>query len=45
MRQGVFFGIAGVFGSALLWLASFKVVALWLGPAGVGLISQLRDCT
>lgn len=43
MRQGVFFSFAGVFGSALLWLASFKVVALWLGPAGVGLFSQLRQ--
>lgn len=42
-RSGVYFSLAGVFGSALLWLASFKVVALWLGPAGVGLFSQLRQ--
>lgn len=45
MRSGVYFSFAGVFGSALLWLASFKVVALWLGPAGVGLYSQLRQIT
>ncbi|NLA41660.1 MAG: hypothetical protein GX874_09675 [Smithella sp.] len=43
MRSGACFSFAGVFGSALLWLASFKVVALWLGPAGVGLYSQLRQ--
>ena len=34
---------AGVFGSAFLWLLSFKVVALWMGPEGVGLFSQLRQ--
>lgn len=43
IRSGVYFSFTGVFGSALLWLASFKVVALWLGPAGVGLFSQLRQ--
>jgi PST family polysaccharide transporter len=34
---------AGVFGSAFLWLLSFKAVAYWLGPEGVGLFSQLRQ--
>jgi len=43
VRSGVYSSVVGVFGSALLWLASFKVVALWLGPAGVGLYSQLRQ--
>ncbi len=42
-RLGAYFSFAGVFVSALMWLASFKVVALWLGPAGVGLYSQLRQ--
>ncbi|MCZ8256261.1 MAG: hypothetical protein O9327_11410 [Polaromonas sp.] len=32
-----------MFGSAFLWLLSFKAVALWLGPEGVGLFSQLRQ--
>ncbi len=35
--------MAGVFGSAFLWLVGFKAVALWLGPEGVGLFSQLRQ--
>ncbi len=35
--------MAGVFGSAFLWLLSFKAVALWMGPEGVGLFSQLRQ--
>jgi PST family polysaccharide transporter len=39
----IFFSFIGVFGSALLWLLSFKVVAVWLGPAGLGLYSQLRQ--
>jgi O-antigen/teichoic acid export membrane protein len=26
-----------------MWLLSFKVVALWMGPEGVGLFSQLRQ--
>mgnify|MGYP001183544596 CR=1 FL=1 len=43
VRSGIYFSIGGVFGSALFWLASFKVVAYWLGPAGVGLYSQLRQ--
>jgi O-antigen/teichoic acid export membrane protein len=43
VRSGTYFSIGGVFGSALLWLLSFKVVAFWLGPAGVGLYSQLRQ--
>ena len=42
-RSGIYFGFCGVLGSALLWLVSFKVVACWLGPAGVGLFSQLRQ--
>ncbi len=37
------FSTVGVFGSAFLWLLSFKVVALWMGPEGVGLFSQLRQ--
>jgi len=43
VRSDVYSSVGGVFGSALLWLASFKVVAVWLGPAGVGLYSQLRQ--
>lgn len=43
LRGGVFLIAAGVFGSAFLWLLSFKVVALWMGPEGVGLFSQLRQ--
>ena len=43
MKAGIFYSISGVLGSALLWLLSFKVVAVWLGPAGVGLYSQLRQ--
>ena len=43
VRTGIYLSIGGVFGSALLWLLSFKVVAFWLGPAGVGLFSQLRQ--
>ena len=42
-KSGVFASTAGVFGSAGLWLISFKVVAHWLGPEGVGLFSQLRQ--
>lgn len=40
---GILVSTAGVFGSAFLWLLSFKVVALWMGPEGVGLFSQLRQ--
>lgn len=43
IRGGVLVSTAGVFGSAFLWLLSFKVVALWMGPEGVGLFSQLRQ--
>ncbi len=43
LRTSAFFSIGGIFGSALLWLLSFKVLAVWLGPAGVGLYSQLRQ--
>lgn len=42
-KFGVILSTAGVFGSALLWLLSFKVIAYWLGPEGVGLYSQLRQ--
>ena len=33
----------GVFGAAFLWLISFKIVAVWLGPAGVGIYGQMRQ--
>lgn len=43
LKAGIFASVAGVFGSALLWLLSFKVIAYWIGPEGVGLFSQLRQ--
>jgi len=43
VKTAIHISSAGVFGSALLWLLSFKVVAYWLGPAGVGLFGQLRQ--
>lgn len=43
LKNGVLVSTAGVFGSAFLWLLSFKAVALWMGPEGVGLFSQLRQ--
>jgi O-antigen/teichoic acid export membrane protein len=43
LRSGVLASTAGVFGSAFLWLLSFKAVAYWMGPEGVGLFSQLRQ--
>lgn len=43
MRSGILISTAGVFGAAFLWLLSFKAVALWMGPEGVGLFSQLRQ--
>lgn len=33
----------GVFGAAFGWLVCFKILALWLGPEGVGLFAQLRQ--
>jgi len=42
-KIGVLTSTAGVFVSAFLWLLGFKVVALWMGPEGVGLFSQLRQ--
>lgn len=33
----------GVLGAALAWLVSFKILASWLGPEGVGLFAQLRQ--
>ncbi|CAN7458642.1 hypothetical protein [Polaromonas sp. LjRoot131] len=42
-RGGVLASTAGVFGSAFLWLLSFKAIAFWMGPEGVGLFSQLRQ--
>lgn len=33
----------GIFGSAVLWLLSFKIVAVLFGPAGVAIYSQLRQ--
>lgn len=43
LKAGILVSMAGVFGSALLWLLSFKVIAYWVGPEGVGLFSQLRQ--
>jgi O-antigen/teichoic acid export membrane protein len=43
LRNGIFLSTVGVFGSAVLWLLGFKLVALWMGPEGVGLFSQLRQ--
>lgn len=42
-KGGILVSALGVFGSAFLWLLGFKVVAIWLGPEGVGLFSQLRQ--
>lgn len=42
-KNGILVSTAGVFGSAFLWLLSFKAVAFWMGPEGVGLFSQLRQ--
>ena len=42
-RLGIYSSIAGSIGSGLLWLISFKLVATWLGPEGVGLFSQIRQ--
>lgn len=43
LKTGVLASVAGVFGSAFLWLLSFKIMASWMGPEGVGLFSQLRQ--
>ncbi|MGC1175161.1 hypothetical protein [Polaromonas sp.] len=43
LKSGVLVSAAGVFGSAFLWLLSFKAIAYWAGPEGVGLFSQLRQ--
>jgi O-antigen/teichoic acid export membrane protein len=43
LRGGILASTVGVFGSAFLWLLSFKTVAFWMGPEGVGLFSQLRQ--
>lgn len=43
MKRAIYVSFAGVFGSAFLWLLSFKLIAYWLGPAGIGLFSQLRQ--
>ncbi|MEI6300086.1 MAG: hypothetical protein WCR74_01460 [Betaproteobacteria bacterium] len=43
LKNGVLMSTAGVFGSAFLWLLSFKAIAFWMGPEGVGLFSQLRQ--
>lgn len=45
LKSGVLISTAGVFGSAFLWLLSFKAIAYWMGPEGVGLFSQLRQMT
>jgi O-antigen/teichoic acid export membrane protein len=41
--RGALLSSSGVFGSALCWVLSFKVLAYWLGPEGVGLFAQLRQ--
>jgi len=43
LRAGASFSLLGVFGAAFLWLLSFKVIATWAGPEGVGLFSQFRQ--
>lgn len=43
LKSGILVSSAGVFGSAFLWLLSFKAIAYWMGPEGVGLFSQLRQ--
>jgi O-antigen/teichoic acid export membrane protein len=43
LKGGVLASTLGVFGSALMWLLSFKGVAYWMGPEGVGLFSQFRQ--
>lgn len=43
LKGGILISTIGVFGSAFLWLLGFKVVAIWMGPEGVGLFSQLRQ--
>lgn len=46
MRAGIRSAILagwGVFGAALGWLLSFKILAYGLGPEGVGLFSQFRQ--
>lgn len=43
LKRGALVSSAGVFGAAFLWLLGFKAVALWMGPEGVGLFSQLRQ--
>ncbi|WP_411877845.1 hypothetical protein [Polaromonas sp. YR568] len=43
LKSGILASTAGVFGSAFLWLLSFKAMAYWMGPEGVGLFSQLRQ--
>ncbi len=42
-KIGILTSALGVFGSAFLWLLSFKIIAYYLGPEGVGLFSQLRQ--
>lgn len=42
-KSDVLVSSAGVFGSAFMWLLSFKAVAWWMGPEGVGLFSQFRQ--
>lgn len=42
-KSGILISSFGVLASALLWLLGFKIVALWMGPEGVGLFSQLRQ--
>ena len=41
--EGPLLSVLGVAGAALGWVLSFKILALWLGPEGVGLFAQLRQ--
>lgn len=43
LKSEVLVSSAGIFGAAVIWLLSFKAVAWWMGPEGVGLFSQLRQ--
>lgn len=41
--RGALLSGTGVFGAAFGWLLSFKILAHWLGPEGVGLFAQFRQ--
>jgi O-antigen/teichoic acid export membrane protein len=43
MNNKIVITAVGVFGSALMWLVSFKIVAILLGPSGVAIYSLFRQ--